>query len=150
LKAKHLCTRLGDLDLRIPQVRSSEFYPQTLERDARNERALKLALAEMYVQGVSTRKVKSITERLCGFEVTSSQVSRATAELDEHFKQWRERPLSEMPYVQVDARSEHVREGGWVIDEALLQAKGKIMSTHKTVLGIVGVIAAASRLRLFS
>ena len=95
-KPKRLRTRLGVLDLRIPQVRHSDFYPQALERGSRSERAVKLALAEMYVQGVSTRKVKAITEQLCGFEVTSSQVSRATAALDEHFKQWRQRPLGEM------------------------------------------------------
>jgi Transposase, Mutator family len=76
---------------------------------------VKLALAEMYVQGVSTRKVKAITEQLCGFEVTSSQVSRATGELDEHFKQWRERPLGEMVYLQFDVRYEKVREGGLII-----------------------------------
>jgi transposase-like protein len=123
-KPKRLRPRLGDLDLRIPQGRSSAFYPSALERGTRSERPLKLALAEMYVQGVSTRKVAAITEQLCGFEVTSSQVSRAMAELDEHFKQWRERPLGQMAYVQVDARYEKVREGGLVIDQALLQAIG--------------------------
>src|SRR5262249_35337441 len=86
-KPKSLRTRLGELDLRVPQVRNGDFYPSALERGTRCERAVKLALAEMYVQGVSTRKVKAITEQLCGFEVTSSQVSRATAGLDEHFKQ---------------------------------------------------------------
>lgn len=100
-KPKRLRTRLGELDLRIPQVRQGDFYPQALERGTRAERAVKLALAEMYVQGVSTRKVKAITEQLCGFEVSSSQVSRATAELDEHFKQWRKRPLGEMAYVLI-------------------------------------------------
>jgi putative transposase len=135
-KAKRLRTRLGDFDLRIPQVRSSEFYPSALERGTRSERALKLALAEMYVQGVSTRKVAAITEQLCGFAVTSSQVSRATAELDEHFKQWRERTLGEMPYVQVDARYEKVREGGLVIDQALLQAIGIDAQGRRHVLGL--------------
>jgi transposase-like protein len=135
-KAKRLRTRLGDLDLRIPQVRSSEFYPTALERGTRSERALKLALAEMYVQGVSTRKVKAITEQLCGFEVSSSQVSRAVAELDEHFKQWRDRPLGEIAYVQFDARYEKVREGGLVIDQALLQAIGIDGQGRRHVLGL--------------
>ena len=135
-KPKRLRTRLGDLDLRVPQVRSSEFYPSALERGTRSERALKLALAEMYVQGVSTRKVKAITAQLCGFEVTSSQVSRATSELDEHFKQWRERPLGEMAYLQVDARYEKVREGGLVIDEALLEAIGIDREGGRHVLGV--------------
>jgi transposase-like protein len=135
-KPKRLRTRLGDLDLRIPQVRSSAFYPSALERGTRSERALKLALAEMYVQGVSTRKVAAITEQLCGFEVSSAQVSRATAELDEHFKQWRERSLGQMPYVQVDARYEKVREGGLVIDQALLQAIGIDREGRRHVLGL--------------
>jgi putative transposase len=135
-KPKSLRTRLGELDLRIPQVRNSEFYPSALERGTRSERALKLALAEMYVQGVSTRKVKAITEQLCGFEVTSSQVSRATAELDEHFKQWRERALGQMAYVQVDARYEKVREGGLVIDQALLQAIGIDLEGRRHVMGL--------------
>lgn len=135
-KAKRLRSRLGDLDLRIPQVRSSDFYPSALERGTRSERALKLALAEMYVQGVSTRKVAAITEQLCGFEVTSSQVSRATGELDEHFKQWRERSLGEMVYIQLDARYEHVREGGLVIDQALLQAIGIDSEGRRHVLGL--------------
>jgi len=135
-KPKSLRTRLGELDLRIPQVRNSGFYPQALERGTRSERAVKLALAEMYVQGVSTRKVKAITEQLCGFEVSSSQVSRATADLDEHFKQWRERPLGEMAYLQVDARYEKVREGGLVIDEAVLQAIGIDLEGHRHVLGV--------------
>jgi putative transposase len=135
-KAKRLRTRVGDLDLLIPQVRNSEFYPQALERGSRSERALKLSLAEMYVQGVSTRKVKAITEQLCGFEVTSSQVSRATAELDEHFKQWRERRLGPISYLQVDARYEHVREGGLVIDEAVLTAIGVDREGRREVLGL--------------
>jgi putative transposase len=135
-KPKRLRTRLGELDLRIPQVRNSDFYPQALERGTRSERAVKLALAEMYVQGVSTRKVKAITEQLCGFEVSSSQVSRATAALDEHFKQWRERPLGEMAYLQVDARYEKVREGGLVIDEAVLQAIGIDAEGRRHSLGV--------------
>jgi putative transposase len=134
-KPKRLRTRVGELDLRIPQVRNSDFYPASVERGTRSERALKLSLAEMYVQGVSTRKVKAITEQLCGFEVTSSQVSRATAELDTHFKQWRERPLGPMPYLQVDARYEKVREGGLVIDEAVFVAIGVDREGRREVIG---------------
>jgi putative transposase len=84
-----------------------------LARGTRSERALKLALAEMYAQGVSTRKVKAMTEQLCGFEITSSQVSRATAEFDEHFKQWRERDLGQMAYVQVDAAMRRCVKAAW-------------------------------------
>lgn len=135
-KAKRLQTRVGELDLRVPQVRSSEFYPSALERGTRSERALKLALAEMYVQGVSTRKVAAITEQLCGFEVTSSQVSRATAQLDETFKQWRQRPLGQMPFVQMDARYEKVREGGVIVDQATLTAIGIDPEGKRHILGV--------------
>lgn len=135
-KPKQLRTRVGELDLRIPQVRNSEFYPSALERGCRSERALKLALAEMYVQGVSTRKVAAITEQLCGFEVTSSQVSRATTELDEVFKQWRERRLEPMAFLQVDARYEKVREGGVVIDQATLTAVGIDLKGKRHILGV--------------
>lgn len=135
-KSRTLRTRVGELDLRVPQVRKGDFYPSALERGTRSERALKLALAEMYVQGVSTRKVAAITEQLCGFEVTSAEVSRATAELDEVFKQWRERPLGQMPFVQMDARYEKVREGGIVIDQATLTAIGIDPRGHRHVLGV--------------
>ena len=88
-KDKHLKTRLGTLPLKVPQTREGEFYPQSLERGLRSERALLLAIAEMYVQGVSTRRVKKIVEELCGMEVSSSQVSRAARELDEMLCQCR-------------------------------------------------------------
>ncbi|MBW6509869.1 MAG: transposase [Desulfuromonadales bacterium] len=96
-KPKSVQTRVGSLDLNIPQVRDSSFYPSSLEKGLRSERALKVALAEMYIQGVSTRKVAKITEQLCGFEVTSSQVSRAAKELDGVLEQWRNRPLGAYP-----------------------------------------------------
>ena len=83
-----------------------------LERGERSERALKLAVAEMYVQGVSTRKVAEITRELCGLEVSSSQVSRAAALLDEELEAWRNRPLGATPYLILDARYEKVRHGG--------------------------------------
>ena len=82
-KPKTVKTRIGPLALRVPQVRGAEFYPSALERGTRSEKALRLALAEMYVQGVSTSKVTKITEELCGCEISSSDVSRATALLDE-------------------------------------------------------------------
>ena len=84
-KPKTVTTRVGQVTFDVPQVREGGFYPQSLEKGLRSERALKLALAEMYVQGVSTRKVAAITEQLCGTEISSTQVSRATAELDEQF-----------------------------------------------------------------
>src|SRR3954453_24262215 len=76
-KPRTIHTRIGPLTVEVPQARGVEFYPSALEKGIRSERALKLAVAEMYVQGVSTRKVAAITEKLCGLEVTSGQVSRA-------------------------------------------------------------------------
>jgi transposase-like protein len=101
--------------VQVPQTRGVEFYPSALEKDIRSERALKLAVAEMYVQGVSSRKVAAITEQLCGLEVTSSQVSRAAAALDDELKAWRSRPLGETPCLILDARYENVRHGGQVV-----------------------------------
>ena len=137
-KDKRYQTRLGELDLRVPQVRNSAepFYPRSLEKGLRSERALKLALAEMYVQGVSTRKVAAITEQLCGFEVTSTQVSRAAAELDAHLSAWRERPLGETPYLILDARYEKVRQGGVVRSAAVLIALGVGLDGRRRILGV--------------
>ena len=87
-KPKTMATRVGEITFDVPQVRKGDFYPSALERGIRSERALKLALAEMYVQGVSTRKVAAITEKLCGIEVSSTQVSQAAALLDEQLQAW--------------------------------------------------------------
>jgi putative transposase len=123
-KPKTLKTRLGALELAVPQTRSGGFYPASLEKGQRSERALKLALAEMYVQGVSTRRVAKITEELCGFEVSSAQVSQAAAELDSILEAWRARPLSLCPYLLLDARYESVRIDGVVREVAVLVAVG--------------------------
>jgi putative transposase len=137
-KDRELQTRLGALELRVPQVRDSAepFYPQSLDRGLRSERALKIALAEMYVQGVSTRKVAAITERLCGFSVTSAQVSRAAAELDTVLEAWRSRPLGQMPYLILDARYEKVRQAGVVQDAAVLIAIGIGLDGKREVIGV--------------
>ncbi|TKB10071.1 IS256 family transposase [Desulforhopalus sp. IMCC35007] len=135
-KSKTMKTRFGEVKLAVPQTRDCEFYPQSLERGQRSERALKLALAEMYIQGVSTRKVAKITEELCGFEISSSEVSRASATLDEQLKQWRERPLEAFPYVYLDARYEKVRHGGVVVSSAVLVAIGVSSTGHREVLGV--------------
>lgn len=88
-KPKTVRTRIGEITFAVPQVREGGFYPSALEKGLRSERALVAALAEMYVQGVSTRKVKTITEELCGVEVSAMQVSRATAQLDQTLQAWR-------------------------------------------------------------
>jgi len=135
-KPKTVKTRLGALTVDIPQVRQGEFYPQALSKGLRSERALTLALAEMYVQGVSTRRVAKILASLCGTEVSSTQVSRATAELDEVFNQWRSRPLEECPYLILDARYEKVREAGAVRDAAVLIAIGVGLDGKRRVVGV--------------
>lgn len=134
-KPKQLETRLGALNLQVPQTRDCQFYPQSLEKGMRSERALRLALAEMYVQGVSTRKVAEITEKLCGLEVTSSQVSRAAAELDASLSAWRDRPLGAYPFVFLDARYEKVRQESVVVDCAVLVAIGVTPEGKREVLG---------------
>ena len=135
-KPRQLKTRVGPLHLQVPQVRGAAFYPQALERGSRSEKALRLALAEMYVQGVSTRKVSQITEELCGCEISSSDVSRATALLDEELEKWRTRPLGGVKYLVLDARYEKVRESGRVRDCAVLTAIGVDAEGHRSVLGV--------------
>ena len=123
-KPKTVKSRVGNLHLAVPQVRDGTFYPQSLEKGMRSERALKLTLAEMYVQGVSTRKLAKVTEALCGFSVSSSDVSRCAKELDEVFEPWRTRDLTAHRYVQLDARYEYVRHGEGVVSAAVLLATG--------------------------
>jgi transposase-like protein len=135
-KPKQLNTRLGALNLQVPQVRESNFYPSFLERGLRSERALSLSLAEMYIQGVSTRKVSAILEEMCGFEVTSMDVSRSAKLLDEEFGQWRSRPLGQYIYLILDARYEKVRHGGSVVDSAVLVAYGVDAKGMRHVLGV--------------
>lgn len=135
-KPKSVKTRMGEVTFSVPQVRQGEFYPQALEKGLRSERALTLALAEMYVQGVSTRKVAAITEKLCGTQVSSAQVSRASAQLDEVLAGWRERPLGECPYLILDARYEKVRQEGQVRDAAVLIAMGVTRAGKRQMLGV--------------
>jgi transposase-like protein len=135
-KPKTVRTRMGEITFAVPQVREGGFYPSALEKGLRSERALVATLAEMYVQGVSTRKVKAITEELCGIEVSSMQVSRATAQLDEVLQEWRERPLEEITYLFVDARYEKVRQAGQVRDAAVLVASGITPQGERQVLGV--------------
>lgn len=135
-KPKTVNSRIGKLELKVPQTRDSQFYPSALERGERSERALKLAVAEMYVQGVSTRKVAKITAELCGLDITSSQVSRAAALLDEELDKWRNRALGQVEYLILDARYEKVRVDGTVRDCAVLIAIGVLASGHRSVLGV--------------
>jgi putative transposase len=135
-KPKTMQTRLGELTFAVPQVREGGFYPQALEKGLRSERALTLAMAEMYVQGISTRKVTAILEKLCGTQVSSTQVSHATAQLDAVLEAWRRRPLGECRYLILDARYEKVRVDGQVRDVAVLIAIGIDPAGKRSVLGV--------------
>ena len=135
-KPKRLKTRVGELRLAVPQVRNGTFYPTALERGSRSEKALRLALAEMYVQGVSTSKVTKITEELCGCEISSSDVSRATVLLDEDLQKWRSCPLGHFKYLILDARYEKIRHGGSLVDCAVLTAIGVDPEGRRSVLGV--------------
>jgi len=135
-KAKTVTTRVGAVTFEVPQVREGNFYPQALEKGLRSERALTLALAEMYVQGVSTRKVAKITEKLCGSSVSSTQVSHATAQLDTILEQWRNRPLGACIYLYLDARYEKVRIDGQVREAAVLIASGVQSDGKRQILGV--------------
>lgn len=135
-KDKKLKTRIGELDLKVPQVRDCNFYPSFLEKGLRSERALTLSMAEMYVNGVSTRKVQNIIEQMCGFNVSSSDVSRAAKLLDEELNNWRNRPLGVYKYLFLDARYEKIRYEGRVIDCAVLVAIGIGEDGKREILGM--------------
>ncbi len=135
-KPKTVKTKVGEVTFEVPQVREGGFYPNALEKGIRSERALLMTLAEMYVQGVSARKVAAITEQLCGTQISASQVSRATQTLDQELAAWRNRPLGEIVYLYLDARYEKVRQAGSVRDAAILMASGVNKDGKRTVLGI--------------
>jgi putative transposase len=144
-KPKTMLTRMGEITFAVPQTRQAGFYPGALEKGSRSEQALNLALAEMYVQGVSTRKVIEVLQRLLGPEVSisSTQVSRATERLDAGLAAWRARPLGVTPYVLLDARYERVREAGQLVDCAVLVAVGITETGHRRVLGVSVALSEA-------
>ena len=134
---RSLITRVGKLELRIPQDRTGQFSTELFERYQRSERALVAALAEMYVQGVSTRKVKAITEELCGHSFSASSISAINQRLDQSLAQFAARPLSEaFPYLIVDARYERVREAGVIVSRAVLIAVGIDWDGRRQILGV--------------
>lgn len=135
-KDKMLQTRLGKLKLQVPQTRDMPFYPSCLEKGQRSERALALAVAEMYVNGVSTRRVTRITKELCGLEISSTQVSRLSKMLDEELEKFRNRELGMIRYMYLDARYEKVRENGSVKGVAVLSAIGVNEEGGREILGI--------------
>lgn len=135
--SRTLITRVGKLELRVPQDREGRFSTQLFERYQRSEKALVSALAEMYVQGVSTRKVKAITEELCGHSFSASSISDINKTLDEQLAQFASRRLDEeYPYLILDARYERVRENGTIHRRAVLVAIGINWEGRRCVLGV--------------
>ena len=143
-KPRFLATRAGEVELRVPQVRDGiDFHPSALEKGVRSEQALMLAMAEMYVQGVSTRKVSKIIEELCGHHVSSAQVSACTARLDGELQIWRDRPPGCFPYLVFDARCEKVRHGGLPVDCAMPVAMGIGPEGRRTIPGVSVALSEA-------
>jgi transposase-like protein len=136
-KARALHTRVGTLELRVPQDRAGTFSTELFARYQRSEQALVLGLMEMYLQGVSTRKVSAITEELCGTSFSKSQVSALAGKLDAELAAWRERPLAAAyPYLSVDARYEHVRVDGRVVSQGVLVVAGVRDDGRREVLAV--------------
>lgn len=143
-KSRSFQTAVGKIELDVPQVRNSDttFQTSLLEKGSRSDRSLKAAIATMYVQGVSTRRVTRIMKDLCGFDVSSGQVSKLTSELDAEFKKWRSRPLPGIAYLILDATYYKVRINGTVRDCATLKAIGVRRDDGKRM--ILGVSCALS------
>jgi putative transposase len=136
-KPRSLLTRVGELELSVPQVRECEpYHPSMFGRWQRSERALLVACAEMYFQGVSTRKVRDVLETMCGGTISSATVSRVSQELDEKLAVFRGQRLdgTEYPYLQVDARYEKVRVDGRVVSQAVLVVAGFTSEGRREIL----------------
>ena len=132
-----LVTRVGKLELRVPRDRDGRFSTELFERYQRSEKALVSALAEMYVQGVSTRKVKAITEELCGHSFSASTISAINKTLDATLLEFARRRLEEpYPFLIVDARYEKVREGGVIRSQAVFIAIGINTEGFRQVLAV--------------
>ncbi len=138
-KPRSYQSSIGKLDLAYPQVRDSNspFRTSLFEKGSRSERALKVAIATMYIQGVSTRKVTKVMEKLCGFEVSSGQVSALSSQLDDEFTKWRQRDLPDIKHMLCDASYYKVRHDGVVRDCAILIAIGvKAEDGKRIILGV--------------
>jgi len=134
---RSLITRVGTLELRVPQDRLGRFSTEMFERYQRSEKALVGSLAEMYVQGVSTRKVKAVTEALCGHSFSASAISAVNKTLDEALRKFAERRLGEpFPYLILDARYEKVRESGIIVSQAVLIAVAVDGEGRRQVVGV--------------
>jgi transposase-like protein len=135
--SRKLKTRVGTIELDIIRDREGNFSTELFRRYSRSEQALLLSLVEMYLQGVSTRKVKKIVETLCGISVSKSQVSSLSKQLDDVLARWRNRPLKEeYPYLVIDARYEDIRENGLVNSQAVLLVIGIRSDGKREILSI--------------
>ena len=135
--SRGLTTRVGKLELRVPQDRAGRFSTEVFERYQRSEKALVASMAEMYVQGVSTRKVKVVTEELCGQSFSASSISRINQTLDEELKKFATRRLEEeYPYLILDARYEKVREDGVIRSQAVMIAIGINWDGRRSILAV--------------
>jgi transposase-like protein len=145
-KPKRIDTPAGSVTVQVPKTAGHDgepFYPQSLERGRRSVRAVMLAVAEMYIKGVSTREVEAVMKEFGIESLSSSQVSRATKLLDEELNAWRNRPLGEIKYLIVDARYEKVRQGGVVRDCAVFSAIGVGPDERRRVLGVSVALSEA-------
>jgi len=136
-KPRILKTRVGRIELSVPQDREGRFQSDLFARFQRSEKALILALQEAYLQGVSTRKVTKITEQLCGTSFSKSHVSDLCQELDVDIQAWRDRPLEQdYPYLIIDATYLYIRTGGKVVSKGVLIVTGVSVSGHREVLAL--------------
>jgi len=136
-KPRSLKTRVGELDLSVPQVRACEpYHPSMFGKWQRSERALLVACAEMYFQGVSTRNVRHVLETMCDGEISSTTVSRVAQDLDQKLLTFRHRRLDQTayPYLHIDARYEKVRVEGRVVSQAVLVVVGFTSTGEREVL----------------
>ena len=144
-KPKTLDTPAGTITVKVPKARDTEepFYPRSLERGRRSCRAVMLAIAEMEVQGVSTRDAAKVMAEFGLERLSSSQVSRAAALLDTELQAWRSRRLGETRYLLLDARYEKLRDGGVVREVAVLSAIGIEPDGHRRILGVSAALSEA-------
>jgi putative transposase len=137
-KPRTFRTRVGTLNLLVPQDREGTFSTRLFSRYQRNEKALVLALMEMYVEGVSTRKVKDVTEELCGISFSKSLVSSLAGSLDSELSAWRTRRLeaASYPYLFVDARYERARVDSRVVSQGVLVVSGVREDGFREILAV--------------
>lgn len=135
-RTRQLYSRVGPLTLRVPQFRDGSFSTEIFQRYQRSEQALVLALMEMVVNGVSTRKVSKITEELCGASFSKSMVSRLCAALDARVRAFNERPLGRFPFLLIDALYVKAREDDRIVSKAGLLVSGINAEGYREVLGL--------------